>query len=188
MFLSAGVIACDSPRGTPRPSPSLIVLDFTPQPSLTPGPSPTVPPSPAAWPLGWDEGFCNVFAQALDAQQLLVDTQLDINDSDNHDAHLLADELTTSANGATEAIATLPDWADAQSALSGIGSLMDLASRAGIEYQAWFTDGKRAALTQAKSLRNQNGGQVAAVNTDLAALAAKGLTCPDTTLVLESPK
>jgi hypothetical protein len=167
----------------------LIVLDFTPRPSQTTvAPTSTPRPSVAAWPLGWDESFCNMFAQAVDAQQLLVDTQLDINDGDNHDAHLLAVELTDSANGATQAIATLPSWPDAQNAVTAIGGLMDLASQAGLAYQSWFTDGKRTSLVRAKGLRTQNGGQVPDANTDLAALAGVGLTCPDTPLVLEAPK
>jgi hypothetical protein len=186
--LAAGLLACGSATRTPRPSPSLIVLDFSPRPSTTAGPSPAPRPSVATWPLGWDESFCTMFAQAIDAQQLLVDVQLDIQDGNNHDARLLADELINSAKGATASIATLPAWTDAQSTVTAIGGLMDLGSRAASEYHAWFADGKAAALRRARDLRTQDGGQVPDVNTDLAALAAKGLACQDTPLVLEAPK
>ena len=128
-----------------------------------------------------------MFSQAVDAQQLLVDVQLDIADGKNHDARLLADELVTAANGATATIGTLPVWPDAQSAVAAIGGLMDLGAQAGTEYHAWFADGKQAALRRARDLRTQNGGQVPNANTLLAALADKGLVCPDTPLALEGP-
>ena len=185
--LTAGVVACDSPARTPRPSPSLIVLDFTPRPSTTAAASATPGPSLATWPLGWDESFCTMFGQAVDAQQLLVDVQLDIADGNNHDARLLTDELVTAANGATAAITALPEWPDAQSAVAAVGGLMDLGTQAGAEYHSWFADGKQAALRRARDLRTQNGGQVAGANTLLAALAKKGLACPDTPLELEGP-
>ena len=129
-----------------------------------------------------------MFVKAVDAQQLLVDVELDIQDGNNHDARLLADELTQSANSATDLVGTLPEWPDADLAVGAMAGLMDLGSRAGAEYHAWFADGKRAALGRARDLRNQNGGQVPEANTDLAALAGKGLTCQDTPLVLEAPE
>jgi hypothetical protein len=188
MCLTAGVLACDSPAKTPRPSPSLIVLQFTPQPSRSSAPTLTPGASQATWPLGWDGSFCAMFAQAVDAQQLLVDVQLDISDDNNHDARLLTEELIQSVGGATDSISTLPEWPDAQPVVTGLAGLMDLAARAGAEYHAWFADGKRAALGRAKDLRLENGGQVPEVNTDLAALAAQGLTCQNLPLELEGPE
>jgi hypothetical protein len=186
--LTAGVLACDAPAKTPRPSPSLIVLDFTPQPSRSSAPSATPGASQAIWPTGWDASFCAMFSQAVDAQQLLVDVQLDINDGKKRAARLLADELIQSAGAATDAIAAMPVWPDGEPAVVGIAGLMDLASRAGTEYHSWFADRKRAALNRAVNLRTENGSQVPAVNTDLAQLADQALTCPDTPLVLEAPE
>ncbi|MEP7379732.1 MAG: hypothetical protein ABI725_09260 [Chloroflexota bacterium] len=186
--LTAGVLGCDSPAKTPRPSSSLVVLQFTPRPSRSSGPTATPGASQATWPLGWDANFCAMFSQAVDAQQLLVDVQLDIDDGKNHDARLLVDELIQSAGAATDAIATLPDWPDGQPVVVGIAGLMDLASRAGTEYHAWFARGKRAALGRAADLRTENGGQVPEANTHLAALADQGLACQDTPLVLEAPE
>lgn len=186
--LTAGVLACDAPAKTPRPSASLINLQFTPQPSRSSGPTATPGGSRGTWPPGWDGSFCAMFSQAVDAQQLLVDVQLDIDDGKNHDARLLADELVQSAGAATDAIAGLPDWPDGQPAVVGIAGLMDLASRAGTEYHSWFADRKRAALGRAAALRTENGGMVAAVNTDLSELADQGLTCQGTSLVLEAPE
>lgn len=129
-----------------------------------------------------------MFTQAADAQQLLVDVQLDIDDGNNHNARLLADELTQTANATTDQIGTLANWADAQATVVAIAGLMDLGSRAALSYHSWFADGKRAALRQAKSLRSANGDQVPDANTDLAALASLGLTCPGTQLSLEAPR
>ncbi len=186
--LTAAVLACDSPAKTPRPSPSLIVLQFTPQPSRSSGPTPTPGASQGTWPVGWDASFCAMFSQAVDAQQLLVDVQLDIDDGNNHDARLLTEELIQSAGAATDAIVALPDWPDGQPAVVGIAGLMDLAARAGAEYHSWFADRKRAALGRATNLRTENGGQAAAVNNDLAELADQDLSCQDTPLVLEAPE
>jgi hypothetical protein len=129
-----------------------------------------------------------MFSQAVDAQQLLVDVQLDIDDGKRRDARLLADELIQSAGAATDAIGALPVWPGGQPAVVGIAGLMDLASRAGTEYHSWFADRKQAALGRAGALRTENGGQVAAVNTDLARLAALGLSCGEVALELEAPQ
>lgn len=185
--LLAGVLACDAPARTPRPSPSLIVLEFTPQPSRTTGPTPTLGASLASWPLGWDVSFCAMFGQAVIAQQLLVDVERAMAEGDDHDARLLADELTQTATDTADLIGSLPDWPDGDGAVVGIAGLMDLGARAGTEYHSWFADGKRAALRRARDLRTENGGQVPITNTELAALADLGLTCPDMPLVLEAP-
>jgi hypothetical protein len=186
--LTAGVLACDSPAKTPRPSPSLLILPFTPRPSGSSTPTTTPGASQATWPLGWDGSFCAMFSLAVDAQQLLVDVQLDIDDGKNRDARLLTEELIQSSGAATDAISTLPEWPDGQPAVVGIAGLMDLASRAGSEYRAWFANRKRAALGRATNLRLENGGQVAEVNADLVALADQGLACPDIALALEAPE
>lgn len=128
-----------------------------------------------------------MFTQAVDAQQLLVDVQLDIQDGRSDEAKVLADELTQTANSARDASGTITDWSDGNATVVAIVGLMDLASRAGIEYQSWFADGKQAALRRAKDLRLQNGAQVPDANSDLAALADKGISCQDTPLVLEAP-
>lgn len=185
--LLAGVLACDAPAKTPRPSPSLIVLQFTPQPSRTGGPTPTPGASLATWPLGWDLSFCTMFAQAVSAQQLLVDVERAMAVGNNHDARLLADELVQTANDTIDLADGLVVWQPAQGAIADIASLMDLGARAGTEYHSWFADDKRAALRRARDLRTQNGGQVPTTNDELATLADLGLTCPDTPLVLEAP-
>ncbi|MEP7361027.1 MAG: hypothetical protein ABI744_05540 [Chloroflexota bacterium] len=128
-----------------------------------------------------------MLTQAVDAQQLLVDVQLDIQDGNDKDAKVLAADLTRTANAARDASGTMTDWSDGNPTVVAIASLMDLASRAGTEYQSWFADDKRAALRRAKDLRHQNDAQVPEANADLAALADKGISCQDTPLELEAP-
>lgn len=183
----AGTLACAAPLATPRPSPSLLILQFTPRPSLSTAPPPTASPASVDWPIGWDVGFCEMFDEAIIAQQLVVDVERAMAEGNTHDARLLADELTLTADHATELLGALPSWPQAESAVVGIAVLMDLGSRAGTEYHSWFNDGKRAALRRARALRGENGSKVPVVNEDLQALADAGLTCPGTSLSLESP-
>ena len=185
--LVASVSACDAPARTPRPSPSLIVLDFSPLPSGTVTASASPGISHGDWPLGWDASFCAMFVQAVDAQQLLVDVERALDEGAKRDARLLADELIQSANSAGDALATLPEWSDAAATVVAIAGLMDLGGRAGTEYHAWFANDKEAALRRARALRSENGAQVPGANAGLADLANAGLTCPDVPLVLEAP-
>jgi hypothetical protein len=183
-----GAVACEGTRATPRPSPSLIILQFTPRPSRSLTPSPSVVPSvEATWPIGWDVEFCQMFNEAVIAQQLVVDVERAMDEGNNQDARLLADELVLEATAATELLTGMTPWADAESASVGIAALMDLAGRAGNEYHAWFEKGKRSDLRQARALRRENGNEVPAVNSDLEALAEVGLSCPGNELVLEAP-
>ena len=187
LVLAAALIACEGTgTRTPRPSPSLIILDFSPRPSGTTGASASPAPQ-GGWPIGWDAGFCAMFAQAVDAQQLVVDVERAIDEGDNHDARLLADELIVSANGAVDAISTLPEWNGANATVIAIAGLMDLGERSGAEYHAWFANGRKAALRRARDLRTENGTLVPDVNTSLARLADSGLACQDLPLVLEAP-
>jgi hypothetical protein len=185
--LLAGVLACDEPARTPRPSPSLIIVPFSPQPSQSNGPTPTRGASLATWPLGWDISFCSMFEQAVIAQQLLVDVERAMAEGDNHDARLLAEELVQTANDTIDLTEQLIAWPPAQGAVADIAGLMDLGVRAGTEYHSWFANDKRAALRRARDLRTQNGEQVPTTNDDLADLADGGLTCTGTPLVLEAP-
>jgi hypothetical protein len=188
LALVASVVGCDGPgTRTPRPSPSLILLDFSPRPSGTAGASLSPGPGQGGWPVGWDVSFCGMFAQAVDAQQLIVDIERALAEGDNHDARLLADELVQSADAAESAITALPSWSEATGTLVAIAGLMDLGKRAGTEYHAWFKDSKKAALRRARELRLENGSQVPGANTGLANLADAGLACQDLPLVLEAP-
>jgi hypothetical protein len=189
LTLAAALLGCEgSGTRTPRPSPSLIILDFSPGPSGSAGASSTPGSQPGGWPVGWDVAFCAMFARAVDAQQLLVDVERAMAEGENRDARLLADELIASANAAVDAINALPAWSNATATVVAIAGLMDLGERAGAEYHAWFANGRKAALRRARDLRSENGAQVPGANAGLADLADAGLTCQDLRLMLEAPE
>jgi hypothetical protein len=186
--LAAALVGCEgSGTRTPRPSPSLIILDFSPQPSGTANASPSPCTSQGGWPIGWDGSFCAMFVQVVDAQQLLVDVERALDEGANRDARLLADELIGSASGAMDSITALAEWSDATATVIAIAGLMDLGERAGTEYHAWFANGKKAALRRARDLRKENGTLVPGANAGLADLADAGLSCQELPLVLEAP-
>ncbi len=188
LTLAAAIVGCEgSGTRTPRPSPSLIILDFSPRPSGSAGASASPGPQQGGWPVGWDVAFCGMFTQAVDAQQLLVDVERALDEGNNRDARLLADELIATANGAVDSVNALPSWSDATATVVAIAGLMDLGERAGAEYHAWFANGKKAALRRARDLRLENGDQVAGANSGLADLADAGLSCSDLPLLLEAP-
>lgn len=181
-------VACESSRATPRPSPSLVILQFTPRPSRSLTPSPSALPSVTAdWPIGWDVEFCQMFTDAVIAQQLVVDVERAMDEDNTHDARLLADELSAEAAHTTELLTALTPWPDAETASVGIAALMDLGGRAAAEYHTFFAEDKRAALRRARALRTENGAEVPGVNEELAALAEVGLSCPGNPLELEAP-
>jgi hypothetical protein len=181
-------VACEGSRATPRPSPSLVILQFTPRPSRSVTPDPSVVPSiTATWPIGWDIEFCQMFNEAVVAQQLIVDIERAMDEDNNRDARLLADELSAEAAYTTELLTGLSPWPDAESVSVGIAALMDLGGRAAGEYHTFFAQDKRPALRRARALRDENGAQVPDVNDELQALADIGLSCPGNPLVLEAP-
>ncbi|MEP7158488.1 MAG: hypothetical protein ABI797_03600 [Chloroflexota bacterium] len=181
-------VGCESSRATPRPSPSLIILQFTPRPSRSLTPSPSALPSVTAdWPIGWDVEFCRMFTDAVIAQQLVVDVERALDEDNTRDARLLADELSAVAAHTSELLLALTPWPDAETTSVGIAALMDLGGRAAAEYQTFFAKDRRPALRRARALRQENGAGVPDVNEELAALADMGLTCPGNPLELEAP-
>jgi len=190
LALLALVIACEGPVGSPRPSPSLIELEFTPRPSVAATVTPSTGPTasrPPSWPAGWDTAFCATFAEVQVAQELLVDVERALDEDETRDARGLARELGTTAAAATALIASMPAWTDGATALTGMGTLMELGAGAAAEYETYFADDARAALRRARNLGRDNGRAVPAANAALDDLAAAGVSCPGTVLVLEAP-
>lgn len=184
------IAACGGPSTSPRPSPSLVELEFTPLPTSSgssPGPSASVAPSGAARPDGWDAAFCAMFAEARVAQELLVDIERALDEGASRDARGLARELSQVAQSATVLIDEIPTWDDADDMLLDVAGLLDLGGQAAAEYDAYLSDDLRAALRRARSLGRENGQVVPTANAALEALASGGVECPDGPLVLESP-
>lgn len=183
------VVACAGPVGTPRPSTSLMPLDFTPLPTTSPSPTPAGSPGPTvlSWPIGWDVAFCAMLGEAVIAQELVVDVARAIDEGADRDARQLARELNEAASYASTLSEALPEWDGGQDALIEIAALMDLDARAGTAYQSFLTDGSRAALRRARNLRGEIETGVPRANAQLGLLVEMGMSCPGGTLVLESP-
>ena len=184
-----GAAACDTPSGTPRPSASLLELDFTPQPTITPPSTPggSAAPTLVSWPIGWDVAFCELMTDAVVAQELLVDIERAMGEDALRDARLLAHELSLIATHAGELVPDVPDWQPAQDALADLATLMELDAQAAAEYLTYFQNERRPALRRARAARDEVASQLPGANDNLQVLADLGISCPGTPLQLESP-
>ena len=186
----AMAMACGGPTGTPRPSPSLAELDFTPQPTGTVAESPSSAPSASrapTWPAGWDTAFCTMLADAVISQELVVDIERAIDEEALRDARGLSRELTATATAASASMEDIPDWDDGEELLSDIAGLMTLDSLIGEAYETWLRDDSRAALRRLRNLRRDNVAAVPGINSELESLESAGLSCAETALQLETP-
>lgn len=187
-IVAIGVIACDEPRSSLRPSASLLDVQFTQQPTRDPVSSEepsSAAPTFLSLPVGWDNTFCAVFADAVVAQELVIDIERALDEQNLRDARGLARELREITTDASTLLADLADWDPGAPAALELAALIDLGGRAGVEYGTFFTDESRAALRRARSLRREIGDATPAANAEFAALAELGITCNGTALVLE---
>ena len=185
--VAIGVIACDEPRSSLRPSASLLEVEFTPRATLEPGSSvePSEAPTFLSLPVGWDNTFCAVFADTVVAQELVIDVERALDEANLRDARGLARELREITTDASTLLADLADWDPGAPAALELAALIDLGGRAGAEYGTFFADDSRAALRRARTLRREIGDATPAANEEFAALAALGITCEGTPLALE---
>lgn len=184
-----GLAACDQPRSTPRPSASLLDVEFTPQPTRTVRASaaPTASATFVGIPVGWDDAFCDVFSDAVVAQELIIDIERAIEEENLRDARGLARDLRDTTADATELLTGLPAWEPATEAMAEIAALIDLGARAGAEYGTYFTEETRNALRRARALRNDLATRTPQANEALAGLASLGIACGALPLQLEQP-
>ena len=182
------LVACEEPRASIRPSPSLIEIDFSPPP--TPGPevtdAPTIEPTFVAIPVGWDNSFCGVLADAVIAQELVIDIQRALDEEAVRDARGLARELRDITAEATTLLAALPAWDPAADATQRIAALIDLGARAGEQYGIAFTEESASALRRAHNLRRDMARATPAANEALAGLTDLGIVCEGTPMQLET--
>jgi hypothetical protein len=181
--------ACDGATSSPRPSPSLVDVIFTPQPTPTTEGSAGSSSEPTflSLPVGWDDDFCAVFADVFVSQELVIDVERALDEENVRDARLLARELRDTASRGSGLLSSLAEWESGHQVMLEMATLLDLGARAGDEYGTFFTDDSTAALRRARGLRKEIGTKTPAANTALAALAQLGIGCPDHDLVLESP-
>ena len=190
VVVALAAVACGEARTTIRPSQSLLEVEFTPRSSAT-IPTETAEPTPdptfVSIPVGWDDAFCGIMADTVDAQELVIDIELAIDDENFRDARGLARDLRNVTEDAIEILADLTEWDDGAAAVLELATLVDFGSRAGTEYGNYFADpeANRPALRRARELRNQIKRATPAANEELAALEGLGIVC-DVPLRLES--
>jgi hypothetical protein len=181
-------LGCDSARNSPRPSASLLDVEFTPQPTPT-SESTDQPTSQATFislPVGWDTAFCAVFADAVDGQQLVIDIEPAINDQNFRDARGLARDLRNVSADGTTLLAEVPAWDEGKPATDALGELITLHAQAGDAYgTALGNQPPRNALRDARRIRRDIGNKTPAVNATLADLATLGIVCEGAELKLE---
>ncbi len=189
VLLAAAILGCDSPTSSNRPSPSLIDLPFTPIPSATASSSAapqSAEPTEAAWPAGWNIAFCTAFADATVAHQLVIDVERAIQDSAPDDARALSHELTQTAALAGDEVDRLRTWDPAADVKDDLAALLVMDADVGESYSAYFKDGRKSDLKAARQTRKQVRKAIAPANEHLAALTEIGVSCPGSSLELET--
>ncbi len=189
ILLCVVAVGCESGTSSPHPSASLVDVVFTPQPTPTNGSSvePTTQSTFVSIPVGWDDGFCAVFADVFVAQQLVIDVERALTEQNVRDARGLARELRDTTAHGTSLLVGLPAWSSGEQATLEVTKLLDLGSRAGAEYGAYFSTASATSLRRARGFRRQIGTETAQANAALTELTQIGITCRDNELVLESP-
>jgi len=181
-------VGCDAGRSSPRPSASLLEVEFTPQPTETPESTgePTGEPTFVSLPVGWDDAFCAVFADAVDGQQLVIDVERAVGEENFRDARGLARDLREVSADGTTLLADVPAWDEGKPAVDAITELIALHVQAGDAYgSALGNNPPRNALRDARRIRKQVGTKTPPANAALADLAALGIACEGYDMHLE---
>jgi hypothetical protein len=173
-----------SPTGSPSALPTA-TSGTTPSPLASPTRTPQ--PTPPPWPAGWETGFCSAFAETAIAMELVVDVPRALEEEATDDALGLSRELRDTAPAAAELVSGVDEWETAQPTLGAMLAVLDIAERIGRQYTRYFEEDRNASLTRAVELTEEIIPLVAESNDGLADLAALGIDCPQSSLMLESP-
>jgi hypothetical protein len=174
------VLGCDQPRSSARPSPSLVEIDVSRPPSTT-APASSTEPTPAATfvsiPVGWDNSFCGILADAVVAQELVIDIERALNEEDVRDARGLTRELRDITADATERLAQVPAWDTGAAVIERLGVMIDLGTKAAEQYAITFDQQSESALRKARGFRRDIGRETPATNEALTSIASVGIAC-----------
>jgi hypothetical protein len=144
--------------------------------------------SAAPWSVEWQEAFCTAFADIVIAQQLVRDIGRSLEADDRDNAAALAHELQTTVSDLDTTIAGLPAWTGSTEVVTAVTTMLERDASLATQYLRYLEDKRSAALDRAHAVEDTLRTEaIPAVTTAVAALATQGLTCPNTTLQLESP-
>ena len=179
VVLALVVAACEEPRSSIRPSPSLTEIDFSPPPTAgAPGTGePTEQPSFVEIPVGWETTFCGLLADAVIAQELVIDIERAINEEALRDARGLTRDLQEMTADATRLLSELPAWEPGADVVQKLTALTDLGTRAAEQYDLGLNEGTTNALRRARTLRRDIARATPETNDALAELATVGIVC-----------
>ena len=190
IVIAVTAVGCTEPTSSARPSSSLLEVEFTPR-ATEPDPAatdePTEEPTFVAIPVGWDDGFCAIFADVAVAQELVIDVERAIDEENAKDAKGLARDLRDITADGVGLMEGLPEWEDAADATAAISSLLEMYGKAATEYLAFFNE-ETANLRRARSVRRQISRATPAANDAFAELETLGIVCDDQALVIEEFK
>ena len=173
-------LGCDQPRSSARPSPSLVEIDVSRPPSTT-TPGESAEPTPAATfvsiPVGWDNSFCGILADAVVAQELVIDIERALNEEEVRDARGLTRELTEITADATGRLSQVPAWDTGAEVIQRLGVMIDLGTKAAEQYAITFDRQSESALRKARAFRRDIGHETPATNEALTKIASVGISC-----------
>ena len=173
-------LGCDQPRSSARPSPSLVEIDVSRPPSTT-APATGGEPTPAATfvsiPVGWDNSFCGILADAVVAQELVIDIERALNEEEVRDARGLTHELRDITADATGRLTQVPAWDTGAAVIERLRVMIDLGTKAAEQYDITFDQQSASALRKARAFRRDLGRETPATNEALTNIANVGITC-----------
>jgi hypothetical protein len=188
-LLGALVVACEEPASSARPSASLLEIDVSRPPSTTAADPSVVPTTQATFvsiPVGWDSAFCGILADAVVAQELVIDIERALNEDAVRDARGLTRDLRDITADATALLGQVPAWDTGAAAIERLRVMVDLGSRAAEQYDIAFDQQSAGAMRRARGLRRDIGRETAATNEALANIASVGIACEGTAMQLET--
>jgi hypothetical protein len=180
---------CDQPRSSARPSPSLVEIDVSRPPSTAaaaPSASPTIQATFVSIPVGWDNSFCGILADAVVAQELVIDIERALNEEALRDARGLTGELRDITADAIGLLTQVPAWDMGADVIQRLSVMVDLGSKAAEQYDIAFDQQSSSALRRARAFRRDIGRETQATNDALANIANVGIACEGTKMQLET--
>jgi hypothetical protein len=182
-------LGCDQPRSSARPSPSLVEIDVSRPPSTAatpPSASPTTQATFVSIPVGWDNSFCGILADAVVAQELVIDIERALNEEALRDARGLTGELRDITADAIGLLNQVPAWDTGADVIQRLSVMVDLGSKAAEQYDIAFDQQSSSALRRARGFRRDIGHETQATNEALTNIANVGIACEGTKMQLET--
>jgi len=155
---------------------------------VTTTPTPIDSPTQAPWTAEWQDAFCAAFEDVVIAQQVARDIGRSIAAEDPDNAAGLAHELEGTVTDLGTELAGLPTWPGSTAVVTAVTEMLQQDADLATYYLRFLEDDRALALDNAHKVEDTlRDSAIPAVSAAIGALASQGLSCPNTTLDLESP-